>query len=774
MLGRVLVVVLAILMAAVGAVLAAGGVALAAAGGSLYYLLAGAATLVSAVALARGRAFALPVFGGLLAATLLWALWESGLDGWALAPRLIAPTLLGLCLLIPAVRRRCGAPSVWWIAAPVLAIALTFGISVLRPKSDTHGLQSAAVLQTTDEAHGEWRQWGRTLGGDRFSPLSQINTGNVKRLQLAWRFDSDVAKYGFHSFEATPLAVDGRLYLCLDRDVIVALDQDTGRQLWRFDAHPQLTGVFAATCRGVAYYEAPQPIAECQKRILFGAHDGRMMALDAATGRPCRSFGRDGAVSLLEGLGPAEPGVTFPSSPPTIVKGVAMLSGWVTDGLHVGEPSGVVRGFDAVTGALRWAWDAGRPEPQKPLAPGETYTRGAPNAWGAFSGDEALGLVYLPTGASTPDYFGAHRSPQNEKYATSIVALDVATGKPRWSFQTVHHDIWDYDVASQPVLVDLPVGQARVPALIAPTKRGQFFVLDRRDGRPIYPVVERPVAQGAAPGDWTSKTQPYSPGFANVAGPPLREAEMWGMTPLDQLWCRLTFRRARYEGDFTPPSLKTAIAWPGSAGGVNWGSVTIDAARGLMVSNSLYMPDVGRLIPQAEVDRMRSQKAGRAQAEAFAFPQKGTPYAYDRHVFLSPLGTPCRQPPYGRLNVIDLRTGTLVWSKALGTAVHAGPLGLESQLPIRMGVPNLGGSTATAGGLILVGAAQDRFLRAVDIGDGRELWRAELPNIGAATPMTYVSPKSGRQYVVIASGGHPGLPGGKGNAVLAYALPAKP
>lgn len=771
MLGRSLAVILTILLALVGAVLAAGGGALAAAGGSLYYLAAGVATLAAAVALARRSALALSIFGALLAATLVWAIWEVGFDGWALAPRLIAPAMLGLCLL--AVRGRCGAPSPWWIAAPILAIALTFGVSALRPKADTAGLKPAAVLRVADPAQGEWRQWGRTLGGDRFSPQSQINTGNVKTLELAWKFESAVPKFGFHSFEATPLAVGDRLYLCLDRDVIVALDQDTGRQLWRFDPHSKLAGVFAATCRGVSYYEAPQPVAECQKRILFGAHDGRLMALDAETGRPCRSFGDGGAVSLLEGLGETSPGITFPSSPPAIVGGVAILSGWVTDGLYVGEPSGVVRGFDAVTGTLRWAWDAGRVDPQKPLAPGETYTRGAPNAWGVFSGDEALGLVYLPTGASTPDYFGAHRSPENEKYATSIVALDVATGKPRWSFQTVHHDIWDYDVAAQPVLVDLPVGEARVPALIAPTKRGQFFVLDRRDGRPIYPVVERPVPQGAAPGERTARTQPYSPGFANVAGRALREADMWGVTPLDQLWCRLTFRRARYEGDFTPPSLKTAIAYPGSAGGVNWGSVTIDPARGLLVTNSLYMPDVGRLVPQAEVERMRAQRAGRAAAEAFAFPQKGAPYAYDRHVFLSPLGTPCRQPPFGRLSVIDLRTGKQVWSKALGTAVHAGPLGLASHLPIRMGMPNLGGSTATAGGLIFIGAAQDRFLRAVDIGDGRELWRAALPNIGAATPMTYVSPRSGRQYVVVAAGGHPGLPGGQGDAVLAYALPVR-
>jgi quinoprotein glucose dehydrogenase len=766
---RVMVTLLVAVMVLAGATLIVGGVELAAAGGSVYYVLAGAALIASMLALLGRRSYTLPIFGLLLAGTLLWALWEVGLDGWALVPRLVAPAVIGLILLIPAVRRHAGSVSPWWVGAPILTFILVLGFAALWPENSTNELSPASVLRMQDPVSGEWRDWGRTLAGDRFSPLSQINTGNVNNLKLAWQFNSDVSEFGYHSFEATPLAADNKLYVCLERNVIVALDQDTGKEIWRFDPHPNLQGVFAATCRGVAYYEAPEAIAECPKRILFGVQDDRMMAVDAQTGRLCRSFGSEGIVDLKQGLGAVLAGIVFPTSPPTIVNGVAITSGWVTDGLYVGEPSGVVRGYDVVTGALRWAWDSGRPDPQQPLGPGETYTLGAPNAWGVFSADEKLGLVYLPTGASTPDYFGSHRSPDAEKYATSIVALDVTTGKPRWSFQTVHHDLWDHDVAAQPVLADLPVGGARVPALIAATKGGQFFVLDRRDGRPIYPVTEKPTPQGAATGDWTAKTQPYS-SFPSVSGEKLTEARMWGVTPLDQLWCRLQFRQARYEGDFTPPGVRPAIFYPGSAGGVDWGSVTVDTARDLMVTNSLYMPDIGRLIPRAEADRMAASKSG-GHADAFVFPQQGTPYAITRSVFLNPLGVPCLQPPYGRLSVVNLKTGKMLWSHVLGTAVHAGPLGVSSLLPIPMGMPNLGGSVATAGGLIFIGASQDRIFRGIDIGDGHELWRYSLPSVGAATPMTYVAQRSGRQFVVIASGGHPGLPGPTGSALLAFALP---
>ncbi|MCB2075703.1 MAG: membrane-bound PQQ-dependent dehydrogenase, glucose/quinate/shikimate family [Novosphingobium sp.] len=770
MIGRTLVLVLAAAMALSGAALAVGGFQLISAGGSWYYLPAGIALIATAAGLALRKPFAFPLFGALLAATLVWALWEGGLDGWALVPRILGPGILGLILLVPFIRRQSGTGGSWWVGLPVLAIGGTLLVSAYSGENPPADLKGAAPVSVTAEDAGEWKVWGRTLSGTRFSPLGDITTGNVAKLELAWEFKSDVEPYGFHGFEATPIAADGKLFVCLDRDILVALDEETGRQAWRFDPKSNLEGVFGGTCRGVSYYEAPVETEDCAKRILYGVHDWRLMAVDAETGERCRSFGENGEVDMKDGMGEWEPGIAYPSSPPTIVNGVAMISGWITDGLRVKEPSGGIRAYDAVTGEMLWMWDSGRENPQEPLKPGETYTPGAPNAWGVFSGDEELGLVYMGMGVETPDYFGAHRAREAEIYSTAIVALDVQTGKPRWHFQTVHHDIWDYDIASQPVLADIPVKGKRVPALIGPTKRGEFFVLDRRTGEPLYPVTEKPVPQDSVKEDWTARTQPYS-SFPNVAGGKLTERQMWGATPFDQLWCRLQFRKARYQGDFTPPGTTKTIFYPGSAGGSNWGSVTIDTARDLMVTNSLYMADIGRLIPRAEADRAAAEYAGGDKPDSFAFPQQGTPYAMDRTVFLGPLGIPCQQPPFGRLSVIDLKTGKMVWTKPLGTAERAGPMGLELKLPIRMGVPNFGGSTATAGGVVFIAATQDRVLRAVDIGNGRELWRYSLPAIGAATPMTFRSSKSGRQFVVISAGGHPALPGPSDSSVLAFALP---
>lgn len=772
---RVAIWLFVIILTAVGLALLTGGSVLLHEGGSLYYILAGVLVLASAYLLARRSGRALLVYGALLAMTLVWSLWEVGLDGWALAPRLLGPAVLGFLLLLLPTRTLAGGPSRWWIAGPGLAmlaaIALAGGLAV---RDDFGAVKAFAVYDAAgNAAPQEWRHWGQSVSGQRHLASAQINTSNVDRLELAWRFDSDVPPQTYVSFEGTPLAADGRLYVCLQPGIVAALDQDTGKQIWRYTtpefARTDFTKVFGGKCRGVSFYEAPHPLPICQKRVLFATPDGYFRAVDAATGQACPGFGNNGAVDLQDGFegtlaSSRQQVVAMPSSPAAIINGVAVIGQTVSDLASLNAPSGVIRGYDAESGALKWAWDAARPD--DPVKPGQKYSPATPNAWGVMGGDEKLGLVFIPTGNSPPDYYGGMRSKELDRFTTAIVALDVATGKMRWSFQTVHHDLWDYDVSAQPVSVDLPGTGGDTPALLVPTKLGQIFVLDRRTGAPIDPVEEKAVPQGGVPGERTSPTQPYTTGFPSLAGPDLTERDMWGITPLDQMMCRIAFRKAKYEGTFTPVGTRKTIMYPGTAGGINWGSVSIDRARGLVVVNALRFANFGRLIPRGEAP---AEGFGGAEGTAI-FEQAGTPYVFAQSTFMSKLGVPCQKPPYGTISAFDLKTRKLVWHRSLGTSAKSGPFGIPTLLPIRMGVPNMGGSITTGGGLVFIAAAQDRLLRAIDITNGRELWSAPLPAVGVATPMSYVSP-SGRQFVVIAAGGHYGIPGPPGGALMAYALP---
>ncbi len=770
---RIVFWVFAAVLALVGLILLGGGGILIADGGSPYYLIAGLLTLVAGVALARGKGASVKFYAALLVGTLAWSVWEVGLDGWSLAPRLLGPAVLGALLLLLPLGKLTGAPSRWWLGLPVLAsFAVVAAAGVLALREPYAGMKWVGDYRNVQSAQTEWRNWGNETGGGRYVPAAQINTDNVKQLELAWRFDSDLPLPLYPNFEVTPLAAHDRLYLCLKSGVVAALDQRTGKQIWRYTTPDiekfEFDRVFGAKCRGVSLYEAPTPLPECQRRIIFASPDGYLRAVDADTGKLCPSFGQGGAVDLHAGMAGQLPQSrrkveAVPSSPPAIVNGVIVVGQTVSDLASLDAPSGVVRGYDAQTGALRWAWNAEMPD--QPAQPGgDRYARATPNAWGPMSGDPALGLVFVPLGNSPPDYFGGMRPKQLDRFTTSVIAIDVATGKLRWSFQTVHHDLWDYDIAAQPVVTELP---GHVPALIMPTKTGQLFVLDRRTGKPIDRVEERAVPQGGVPGERTSPTQPYTTGFPSLAGPDLTERDMWGITPLDQLWCRIRFRRSDYRGAYTPVGTRDTIMYPGTAGGINWGSVSIDPQRGLLVVNTLRFANLGRLIPREQAGKNFGGKEGTAM-----FEQAGTPYVFAQTTFMSPLGVPCQRPPYGTINAFDLKTRKPVWSKSFGTSAEAGPFNLPSQLPIRMGVPNMGGSVVTAGGLTFIAAAQDRRLRAYDTATGRELWSAKLPAVAAATPMTYVA-RDGRQYVVIAAGGHYGLPGPPAAAIMAFAVPRR-
>ena len=773
---------LAIVLGLCGIGLSLQGFYLILAGGSLYYLFAGLALIASSVLLFRGDSRGAQIFGLMLLVTYIWALYEAGLDPWALAPRLAMFTVLGLWFLLPRVR--CGLaqkqPSplleaTWFKATAggfaVFVIALfmaNWGYSV--------GTPSAAGTGTVNNDTGGWAHYGSSKAGTRFAAVDQINVGNVDQLEIAWEFRTKVPG----EFKGTPIQIEDGLYLCTGQNIIVALDPDVGTERWRFDPKIKTSRFgFWDTCRGITYYKSPEGSESdiCPERLLTATTDARLLAVDMKTGERCSDFGENGEVSLLAGMGDVKSGFYYVTSPPTIASDVLVLGGWVADNQETEEPSGVVRGFNPITGELAWAWDMGREDRSGAPAEGDTYTRGTPNVWSLTSADDELGLVYVPTGNATPDYYGGHRSEAMEKYASSIIALDAKTGQVRWHYQTTHHDIWDYDVPSQPTLVDIPVNGVIRKALIAPTKRAELFLLDRITGEPIAEVAELPTPQTDVPDEITNPTQPFSVGMPSFAREPLKESDMRGLTPFDQAACRLQFKSLRYEGPLTPPSTQGTLYYPGVAGGMNWGSVAVDEVNHLLVVNTLHMPFVVRLIPRDEVTDSTFFGIGGAQA--------GTPYGVFSFPFLSPIFAPCLKPPYGELAVIDLATQELLWRRPLGTAKEQGPLGIPSGLPLPMGMFYSAGSIVTGGGLIFNGGVVDSTMRAIDISTGKEVWTDSLPASSTATPMTYTSPATGKQYfiVTVAEGGGLNLsaeasqdseveiPETDGGYVIAYALP---
>jgi quinoprotein glucose dehydrogenase len=455
----------------------------------------------------------------------------------------------------------------------------------------------------------------------------------------------------------------------------------------------------------------------------------------------------------------------YSTSPPLVTKDLVIVGGEVTDNYSVKEPSGVVRAYDVATGRLVWNWDPGNPDATEPLPDGQTYTMNSPNYWSVGSVDEALGLLYLPMGNQPPDQWGGERSAQTERFSSSIVALDIATGKMRWVFQTVHHDLWDMDIGSQPSLVDLDTDHGKVPALVAPTKTGNLFVLDRRTGEPIIPVKEQPAPQGAAKGDKTAPTQPAS-ALSFMPQDPVEGSDMWGATMFDQLACRISFRSLRYDGAFTPPSVQGSLVFPGNFGVFDWGGIAVDPVRQVAFAAPSYMAFVDRLVPREQP----AQPPPVTQTITHEFsgnPNYGAPFAADLAPFLSPLGLPCQAPPWGYVAGVDLRSGKVVWMHKNGTIRDSSPV----PLPFKMGVPSLGGPLMTAGGVAFLTSTLDYYVRAYDVTSGAQLWENRLPAGGQATPMTYRSPKSGRQFVIVVAGGHGSLGTAAGDAVIAYALP---
>jgi quinoprotein glucose dehydrogenase len=650
---------------------------------------------------------------------------------------------------------------------------------------------------------GEWHHFGRTSHGQRFSPLAQITPQNVQNLQVAWTFRTgDVrGRPGDPeetTFEVTPLKLGNRLFLCTPHQTAIALDATTGQEIWR--TSPRIRGNLALqhqTCRGLSYHPGPVepaappedaatrraaardavpdlPVAtedaqrteDCTARLFLPTADGRVIALSPETGAICRNFGGgSGQINLWANMPNVRPGGYYSTSPPAVAGNLIIVGGTVLDNVSTREQSGVIRAFDAATGDLVWNWDPGSPDNTEPVAPDATYSVNTPNSWSVSSVDQELGLVYVPLGNQPPDQWGGDRSENVERFSSSVVALDTATGALRWVFQTVHHDLWDYDVPSQPVLVDLTMNGQAVPALVQPTKQGEIFVLDRRTGEPLLPVREEPAPQGAARGDQVPPTQPAS--ALSFSPPPLTGRDMWGATLLDQLACRIQFHLLRYEGRFTPPSEQGTLVYPGNFGVFNWGSVAADPRRQFAFTTPAYLAFVSQLVPRADDTTLYVQGENRPLYSLPALNENfGAPFAVKLAPFVSPIGIPCQAPPWGYVAAADLTTGRVAWMHKNGTVRDLSPL----PLPFRMGVPSLGGPMVTAGGVGFLSGTLDNFVRAYDMTDGRQLWESRLPAGGQATPMSYAG-SDGRQFVVVVAGGHGSLGTMAGDYVIAYALP---
>ena len=756
-----------IVLLLMGLGLAVGGAWLAGVGGSFYYLLAGIGYVVAAVLAWRGQRGGLALVALIAALTVPWALWEAGPDFWALYPRLMAPFAIAAAalLLVPSLGAPAARPPYAYAGGGLFAALFAAGFAlafiphgIIEPAADIKYKAPVGADEPQD-----WPAYGRTTHGLRNSPFGQINRENVAKLQPAWTYRSGDLGPGID--QNTPQQIGDTVYTCSRNNHIAALDADTGKPRWTFD--PKAKSPYWQRCRGLGYHKDDVAAAgqACRERIIQTTIDARLIAIDAKTGKPCAGFGDDGVVQLSQGMGEILPGFYFQTSAPLVARDVVVIGGWVTDNQMVGEPSGVIRAFDVRTGALAWAWDLGNPEITQLPPPGQTYTRGTPNMWTAAAYDDKLGLVYLPLGNAPPDYYGMMRPPGSDAYNATLVALDVTTGRERWKFQTVHHDIWDYDLPSQPALIDLPDGQGgTTPAVLQTTKRGQLFLLNRETGKPLAEVVEKPVPQtGAVPEEKLAPTQPYSVGMPTIGAARLTEQMMWGGTMFDQLVCRIQFRSYRYEGDFTPIGLEKTIEQPGNAGGLNWGSVSVDTQNNRVFMNDIRIPNVFHLIKREGYDAFKkASKVKDTETGHGPSPQSGTPYGITTGLWLSPLGIPCTQPPFGTVMAVDLNTRKLAWQVPAGSGEEVG-------LPMPIGMPAYAGTSATAGGLVFFAGTQDYYLRAYDGETGKELWKHPLPVGSSATPMSYVSPKTGKQYVVISAGGAPYSPD-VGDYVIAFAL----
>jgi quinoprotein glucose dehydrogenase len=602
-----------------------------------------------------------------------------------------------------------------------------------------------------------WDYWGGDAGGTRFSKLDQITPANVTSLVRAWDFRTgDLESRPPEAmkrtkFEATPLFVEDSLILCSPFNEVIALDPGTGAQRWRFD--PKISTAQRPgnryNCRGVAYWvdDRAGDGAACHSRIFMGTNDARLIALDARSGMPCADFGDGGAVKIDIGKDLLWPGEFQVTSAPVVTRGVVVVGSAISDNVRVEAPLGTVRAFDARSGAPRWSFD--------PLIH-DGIDAGHANVWAPMSSDEERGLLFLPTTSPSPDFFGGKR-PGNNEHANSVVALKSETGELAWSFQTVHHDVWDYDLPAQPTLARIDTGDGMRDVVIQPTKQGFVFVLDRDTGKPVWPVEERPVPQGGAEGEKLSPTQPFPTHVPALMPQQFSADDIFDLPVIGSPSCHDELAHLRNDGLYTPPSTQGTLIFPMTGGGVNWGSAAFDPVHQTLYANTSYAIHIVKLMPRAAAEGFTPP-----QGHDFG-PQRGAPFAMTRVVALSKLGLLCNKPPWGAMVAVDLKAGKVLWRSAVGTTEDKAPLGLA----FHWGTPLVNGVAITAGGLVFTGA-MDAYLRAFDAKSGEELWQGRLPVPGIANPMTYLW--KGEQYVAIAAGGHSEAGTSIGDSVVAFRL----
>ncbi|WP_122461632.1 membrane-bound PQQ-dependent dehydrogenase, glucose/quinate/shikimate family [Pseudomonas viridiflava] len=767
------------------------GAQLVAVGGSPAYSVIALGVLATAVLVFLKKKSALTLYALLMWGILLWIVYEVGFDKWQWIPRGDLFALIGFWLAMPWIVRpllrnqAAGSNRGFdpFLGGTVAVMALiVIALMFYDPYAVKGQIGTSTASRSTEVAGNEWVAYGGTPSGQRFSSLDQINPQTINKLAVAWEYhtgdlrdaDKDAGEY---TFEATPLKVNNRVYVCTPHNEVHAINPENGKPDWKYT--PEKIRSYLQqhqTCRGVSYYAAPAaqnaPAAQCEKRIIMATADARLVALDADTGKLCSDFGSNGVVDLHDNMGNVRPHALMQTAAPLVAGDLIVLGGSVMDnGYDQGNPSGVIRAYNVTTGKLVWNFDPDNPQNTAPVSAEQNYPQDTPVAWATLSADLKNGLVYVPFGNASPDETGTRRDPNSntEKFRDALVALDLKTGAFKWKFQTSHNDLWDRDNPSQPSLLDLGKEGSKQPALLLPTKVGNIFVLNRLTGEPITPVDQARVqTAGGVQGERFAPTQPVS--RLNFIPPPLTEKSMWGVTPFDQMACRTTFNTLRYDGNpWTPATESGSLIYPGNIGVFNWGSVAVDPDRQILVATPVRLAYIYNLIKRPEQDQ-----------EKRLFTKDGKPYwnenfngdyAIRISRLASGLGIPCTAPPWGSMVGVDLNTSKTEWKRRVGTTKNLKTSFMEDRFPVGfpMGMVAHGGPLVTAGGLVFHGATADNFIRAYDVNTGEVLWQYELPAGGQATPSTYTG-SDGKQYVIISAGGHGSLGTTLGDSVIAFRL----